>query len=99
MRGWGIRWPSAETARPLAAALLNSADGHRVPAYDLAILYAGLGDADAAFGQLARAFETRDTALDTLNVEPRFANLRSDARFANMVERLGLSATSELVAT
>jgi TolB-like protein/Tfp pilus assembly protein PilF len=83
----------------LANSLVHPADGSRVPSYDLAILYTALGDTDAAFRHLTRAFESRDTALDTMNVEPRFAPLRGDGRFLGMVERLGLAASTVLAAT
>jgi hypothetical protein len=65
-------------ARKIAGALVQRAERGFVPAYHLALLYAGLEELDAAFAQLDRACETRDPALDTLDVEPRFWILRGD---------------------
>lgn len=62
-----------------------------VPAYHLALLYAGLEDADAACRQLERACEDRDPSLDTLAVEPRFEVLRREARYAHVLDRLKLA--------
>jgi len=59
-----------------------------VPPYHFAILYAGLGDKDAAFEWLERAFERHAVDLFTLKVEPMFDILRSDARFADLLRRV-----------
>jgi TolB-like protein len=59
-----------------------------VPAYHLALGYAGLGDKDAAFAQLARACDERDPGLINLAVEPRLTPLRSDVRFQHLLAEL-----------
>jgi tetratricopeptide (TPR) repeat protein len=61
-----------------------------VSPYDLAILYVGLGDKDRAFEHLNKAYEDRAGWIINLKVEPLFDPLRSDARFADLVRRLGL---------
>ena len=61
-----------------------------VPAYHMALAYAGLGDKDAAFAHLARACDERDPAVIHLTVEPRLIPLREDPRFAVLTARLGL---------
>jgi Flp pilus assembly protein TadD len=61
-----------------------------VPAYHLAIAYAGLGECDAAFEALDRARLECDPALANLAVEPRLEALRDDSRFAAMLEALHL---------
>lgn len=73
-----------------ATALLRRLEGTAVPAYHMALAYAGAGDADAAFAALGRACDARDPAVGQVAVEPRFAPLRSEARFAAVVARLGL---------
>jgi tetratricopeptide (TPR) repeat protein len=75
-------------ARNVAASLEQAADGRRVPPFHVAMLYAGLDDVNAAFIALERACERRDPVLDTLQVEPRFKNLRHDARYAGLLDRL-----------
>jgi tetratricopeptide (TPR) repeat protein len=52
--------------------------------------YAGLGDKEKAFAWLERAYAERRGALIYLNVEPLFEPLRSDARFQDLVRRIGL---------
>jgi TolB-like protein/DNA-binding winged helix-turn-helix (wHTH) protein/Tfp pilus assembly protein PilF len=55
-----------------------------------AFLHIGLGENDRAFEWLDKAVEARDWQLAMLNVEPAFDLLRSDRRFAALVERVGL---------
>jgi tetratricopeptide (TPR) repeat protein len=61
-----------------------------VPPYHLAIALTGLGDLESAFAALARAMEDRDPVLPNLAVDPRFAPLRADRRFEELVTRLGI---------
>jgi TolB-like protein len=75
-----------------AASLEDALDGQPVPPFHLAILYAGLQDKDRAFQALERACASRDPWLDTLEVEPRFRSLRSDPRYAMLIDRLQLTA-------
>ena len=62
-----------------------------VSSYHRALALAGLGDFDATFAQLSRACDQRDPALMHLASEPRFATIRSDARYAAVAQRLGLT--------
>jgi serine/threonine-protein kinase len=61
-----------------------------VSAYDLAILYTGLGDKDHAIEQLNKAYEERAGWIINLRVEPLFDPLRSDPRFPDLLRRVGL---------
>jgi tetratricopeptide (TPR) repeat protein len=58
--------------------------------FRIAYVYIGLGDTDRAFEWLQKAIEARDWQMGMLNVEPAFDVLRSDQRFATLVERVGL---------
>ena len=58
--------------------------------FRIAMVHIGLGDTDRAFEWLEKAFDARDWQLAMLNVEPAFDGLRSDSRFAALVERVGL---------
>jgi len=62
------------------------------PALALAIAgdYASLGEKDEAFGWLEKSFQEREGDLMYLNVDDRFATLRSDPRFQNLVHLIGL---------
>ena len=61
-----------------------------VSPYDLAVLYTGLGDKDQAIEQLNKAYQQRSGWIITLRVDPLFDPLRSDARFAALVQTLKL---------
>lgn len=62
----------------------------KLRAVDAARSFALVGDRAAAFAYLEKAFQERDTQLIWLKIDPRFDNLRSDARFPLMLKRLSL---------
>lgn len=55
---------------------------------ELATLYIGLGDKEAALQSLERAYAERDPRLDELKVEPYFDSLRSDLRYQELVSNM-----------
>jgi TolB-like protein/DNA-binding winged helix-turn-helix (wHTH) protein/Tfp pilus assembly protein PilF len=57
---------------------------------ELAGFYAMLGDKESAFAQLERAYAAHDLQLQVLKVDFRLDSLRSDARFQDLVRRVGL---------
>ena len=62
-----------------------------VSSYHRALALAGFGDVDATFALLSHACDQRDPGLMHLASEPRFAAIRSDARYAAVVQRIGLT--------
>ena len=70
--------------------LKTRAKSRYISPLDIATVYLGLGDADATFEWLERAFQTRDGALVFLAVDPRYDAVRSDPRFGDLVRRIGL---------
>jgi tetratricopeptide (TPR) repeat protein len=68
-----------------------TASSRPMPAYDVAVVYAGLGDADRAFRWLDEAVEVQDAGTMILPVDPRLERLHDDARFAALLRRMGLS--------
>ena len=50
-----------------------------------------LGENDKAFGWLEEAFRRRETGVLLLQVDPAFRSLRNDARYAQLLTRLGLA--------
>jgi tetratricopeptide (TPR) repeat protein len=62
-----------------------------VPAYSLAAIYAALGHKDEAFAWLERAYDERDSWMDYIGLDPRLDPLRSDARFATLLQRINVS--------
>ena len=68
---------------------LVASDGLRyLPPFHIALAYAGLGDKDAAFRWLERAYDERASFMDGLKVTPGFDVLRSDPRFAALLKRM-----------
>ena len=65
------------------------AQGH-APAIAFAVINAGLGDIDAAFDWLETAYRLRDGYLFWLPGAPGLDPLHSDARFADLVHRVGV---------
>ena len=64
--------------------------GEYVSQAEVAILYAGLDDKEKAFDALEKAFAARDLQLQFLKADSHFDSLRSDARFQNLLRRVGL---------
>jgi eukaryotic-like serine/threonine-protein kinase len=62
-----------------------------VSAVDTAIVYAGLGDADATFEWLNKAYEARDGRVQQL-VWPAFDRFRRDSRYLDLKGRIGLGS-------
>lgn len=56
----------------------------------IAVVHIALGDTDRAFEWLQKAVEAGDWQMAMLKVEPAFDSLRSDPRFAALLERVGL---------
>jgi tetratricopeptide (TPR) repeat protein len=63
----------------------------RSRAVDIAADYALLGEKDQAFEWLETAFRDHEGGLIYLKVDDRLESLRSDARFPDLVRRIGLS--------
>ena len=62
-----------------------------VAPYNIAIIYAGLGDKDQAFQWLNRAYDDRSYILVVyLNTDSRLDNLRSDPRFLELRQKINL---------
>ena len=65
-----------------------------VPAFSIAVIYAGLGEKDLAFEWLEKAYAQREGWLEWYFLfDPEFDNLRSDARYAALLHRIGLPTT------
>lgn len=77
-----------EEARRLIGELTEISVERPPRPFDLAVVYAGLGEKDEAFRQLEKAYKERAYRLIYLIVEPVFDPLRSDPRFAKLIERI-----------
>jgi TolB-like protein/Tfp pilus assembly protein PilF/tRNA A-37 threonylcarbamoyl transferase component Bud32 len=78
-----------ETSRVLAELTEMSKRGE-VNAYAFAIVYTGMGDKDRAFVWLDKAYDERSSDLPWIKADPRMDPLRSDARYKELLLRLGL---------
>ena len=58
--------------------------------YWVAAVYAALGEKDAAFAELEKAYQSRDWFLPRLKTDSFMDPLRDDPRFKDLVRRLGL---------
>ena len=96
--GLAITGHGAE-ARRILAQLLARHEREYVSSYDIASVYAGLRNDDEAFKWLRRAADERSTFLVHLGWDARFAALRSDPRYRQLVvDRLALPVTVAKVA-
>ena len=82
----GRRAEALEVAQRLQAI----AKEHYVPPGAVALVFSGLGDADAAMLWLERANEERDPWVTGIQIEPMFDPIRTDPRFQDLVRRVGL---------
>jgi TolB-like protein/Tfp pilus assembly protein PilF len=73
-----------------ARAILRAVADQPVSAYSVAGVYAALGENDAAFEALDKAYQQRDMQLVSLKVDPTLDELRSDSRFSALIQRVGL---------
>jgi TolB-like protein/Tfp pilus assembly protein PilF len=77
-------------AKRLLEGLLHEAEYRRAPAAAIALIYGQLGDRDNAFRWLERAVEARSSFLLFIKVSPRVSPLRSDPRYRELLQRIGL---------
>ena len=62
-----------------------------IPPYWVATLYVGLGEQEQALKWLEKAYAERSGGLIWIGVDPRMDSLRSEQRFAALMQRVGLS--------
>ena len=82
-----------DEARQVLNALRKAAQRRYVPPYALALIHAGLGETDAVFEWLDRAYTVHDVHLIFLTVDPKWDPYRSDPRFTALLERCGFART------
>ena len=80
-------------ARELLGALETASGQGYIPPYALALVHAGLGEADAVFDWLERAYAARDVHLMFLTVDAKWDRYRADPRFTALLARCGFPTT------
>lgn len=79
-----------DDALRLLAELKRRSQAGYVPAGAFVNAYLGLGDNEQAFFWLERARQEKSPILQLLKVHPHFDPIRSDPRFADLLQRVGL---------
>ena len=79
-----------DEARAVLESLAASARQNYVPPSHFAMIETALGNRDKAFEYLNKAIEVRDARLTLLKVDPKWDDLRSDPRFAAVLQRMKL---------
>jgi len=78
-----------DAAQDLLSQLLEDAKKKYVSAYDLGVIYTGLGDTSRALEWFDKAYEEHSGFLVYAYLDPRLKTLRGEARFRNMLSRVG----------
>ena len=74
-------------AEQIITTMNQIAQNRFVPPFAVALVYTGLGDRDAAFQWLEKAYAVRDIGLVFLPAGPQWDSLRSDKRFQDLLRR------------
>lgn len=80
-----------DKAREMLDKIQKQSERHYVPSYCMAVICSGLGETDQAFEYLEKSYELRNQWLGWIKVDPELDTLRSDARFTELLTRLGLT--------
>jgi TolB-like protein/DNA-binding winged helix-turn-helix (wHTH) protein/tetratricopeptide (TPR) repeat protein len=89
--GFYLGWAGREAeAREILNELLERSKREWVSAYAVAAVYSGLGERDAAFQWLEKAYKARESWLTYMKSDVRMDPLRSDPRYADLLRRIGL---------
>jgi tetratricopeptide (TPR) repeat protein len=78
-------------AREVLRRLESLSKERYVPPYAMALVHAGLGERDAVFEWLDKAYGARDVHLIYLPVDAKWDPYRNDARFAALLARCGFN--------
>jgi TolB-like protein/DNA-binding winged helix-turn-helix (wHTH) protein/Tfp pilus assembly protein PilF len=91
--GLGYAYAAAgmnDEAHEMLSELKQLSKRRYVSPYEVASVYAGLGEREQTFFCLEKALDEHNGSLVSLKVDPEFASLRSDPRFGKILQRIGL---------
>jgi DNA-binding winged helix-turn-helix (wHTH) protein/TolB-like protein/Tfp pilus assembly protein PilF len=77
-------------ARKIIAELLAESKEKYVSPMDIALIYSAMNDRDSAFEWFEKAYQERTPWMFELNVTPELGPIRDDARFDDLLKRIGL---------
>jgi TolB-like protein len=83
------RMGRATEAHESISRLQERVESDGIGRYEIAIVYAGLGEKDQAFDWLEKSYGAHDKGLTYLKIDPCLDPLRSDPRFHNLLRRVG----------
>lgn len=86
----GVAGRHAEAITALRA-LMNASKDAYVSPYNIALVHHGIGNDTDALDWLERAYAERDVRMVFIGVDPLWENLRSNGRFGELLERMGLA--------
>jgi len=91
----GLGWLYAVSGRrddalKIAKELMELSSHTYVDFYQFATIYAGLGERDEAFRLLEKGYEEHSSSMPYLTVDPFWHDMRSDARFTDLLHRMRL---------
>jgi TolB-like protein/Tfp pilus assembly protein PilF/class 3 adenylate cyclase len=81
---------NVDAARETLAQLAMLRRNSYVQPVSIALIHVGLAENDEAFAWLDKAYDENAQWLSEIKTDPAFDPLRSDARFAELLERIGL---------
>jgi eukaryotic-like serine/threonine-protein kinase len=89
----GLGWVYAVSGRradalKLAKEFKDLSSHAYVDPYNIAVIYAGLGDKDEAFRWLEKGYEQHSSGMPYLTTDPFWSEMRSDPRFADLRRRM-----------
>jgi len=80
-----------EEARKIVNNLIEYSKGNYFPSVTIAAVFSALGEGEQAFAWLEKAFRERDpNLLFYLKIGPTFDPVRSDPRYAKLLQKIGL---------
>ena len=82
----------SKEARELLNELKRLSASRYVQPYDIAIVYAGLGDTEEAFDWLEKAYQDRNHQVSLIDQVPEFEGIKPDPRFPTIVQRFRSSS-------
>ncbi len=82
----GNKEPAAKLIEEIVAGKNFSANDYR----GMSHAYVALGDADKAFMWLEKSYEHHEESLCSLKIDPKMIPLREDARFKELLKKIGL---------
>jgi TolB-like protein len=84
------RMGKAKEARAIVPKLEDRVAKDGLGRYEIALIYAGLGEKAEAFAWLEKALAARDKGVTYLEIDPCLDPLRDDPRFVDLVRKVGL---------